>query len=379
MNKKEISEIKRQFTGERCAITRITGCYVDGNKEKKLIFKEAFLSLPEEEIFKYFELFKKTLSGTLGKNLLNMEFPLSQELEGGTQDFLLKLKETKLKNDAMLELFYDRVIASYDYGENYLILLIHGAYDIPGRASDNLEMEDASTDVYDYLLCSICPVKLSKAGLCYDAEHNAITDRIRDWIVEMPSLGFLFPAFNDRNTDLHSLLYYTRNPEQLDVHLMDEVLGCTIPLTAKDQKETFNAIVEETFGSDCDFETVRSLHEHLTEMVEEKKEDPAPLALDKTEVKKLLSQCGADTEKLTEFEEKFDGSVGEKNAFLASNVTNLRKFEVKTPDVVIQVNPERADLVETREIDGRTYLMIEVNDSVEVNGISVHPLKRSRD
>ena len=354
MNKKEISEIKRQFTGERCAITRITGCYVDGNKEKKLIFKEAFLSLPEEEIFKYFELFKKTLSGTLGKNLLNMEFPLSQELEGGTQDFLLKLKETRLKNDAMLELFYDRVIASYDYGENYLILLIHGAYDIPGRASDNLEMEDASTDVYDYLLCSICPVKLSKAGLCYDAEHNAITDRIRDWIVEMPSLGFLFPAFNDRNTDLHSLLYYTRNPEQLDIHLMDEVLGCTIPLTAKDQKETFNAIVEETFGSDCDFETVRSLHEHLTEMVEEKKEDPAPLALDKTEVKKLLSQCGADTEKLTEFEEKFDGSVGEKNAFLASNVTNLRKFEVKTPDVVIQVNPERADLVETREIDGRT-------------------------
>lgn len=376
MNKKEVSEIKRQFTNERCAITRIAGCYVDGAKEKKLTFKEAFLSLPEEEIFKYFELFKKTLSGTIGKNLINMEFPLSQELEGGTQDFLLKLKDTQLKNDALLELFFDRIISSYDYGENYLILLIHAAYDIPGRASDNLDMDDASTDVYDYLLCTLCPVKLSKAGLCYDAEHNAITDRIRDWIVDMPSLGFLFPAFNDRNTDLHSLLYYSKNPEQLDVNLIDELLGCTIPLTAKDQKETFNTIVEETLGSDCDYETIRNIHEKLTEMVEEKKEEPVPLTLDKLEVKKLLSECGADTEKLDGFDEKFDDSVGEKNSFLAANVANLRKFEVRTPDVVIQVNPERADLVETREIDGRTYLMIEVNDSVEVNGIAVRPLKK---
>ena len=169
MNKKEVSEIKKQFTPDNCAITRICGCYVDGEKNKKTQLKEAFLSLPEEEIFKYFELFRKTLSGTIGKNLLNMEFPLSAENAGGTQDFLLKLRASQLTDDALLDAFYDRIIESYDYGENYLILVIHAAYDIPGKSSDGSEMFDASDEVYEYLLCSICPVKLSKPGLSYHA------------------------------------------------------------------------------------------------------------------------------------------------------------------------------------------------------------------
>ena len=215
MNKKEIAEIKKQFTPDRCAITRICGCYVNSEKEKQLEMKEAFLSLSDEEMFKYFDIFRKTLSGTIGKNLLNMEFPLQQELEGGTQEFLLKLRDSGLKDEELVTQFYDRVISSYDFGENYLILLIHAAYDIPGKTNDGLDMDDASTDVYQYVLCSICPVKLSKAALCYNAQNNTIEERIRDWIVDMPSLGFLFPAFNDRNTDLHSLLYYSKNAEEL--------------------------------------------------------------------------------------------------------------------------------------------------------------------
>lgn len=240
MNKKEIAEIKKQFTPDRCAITRICGCYVNSEKEKQLEMKEAFLSLSDEEMFKYFDIFRKTLSGTIGKNLLNMEFPLQQELEGGTQEFLLKLRDSGLKDEELVTQFYDRVISSYDFGENYLILLIHAAYDIPGKTNDGLDMDDASTDVYQYVLCSICPVKLSKAALCYNAQNNTIEERIRDWIVDMPSLGFLFPAFNDRNTDLHSLLYYSKNAEELHETLIDEILGCVTPLSAKSQKETFN-------------------------------------------------------------------------------------------------------------------------------------------
>lgn len=371
MNKKEIAEIKKQFNPDRCAITRICGCYVNAEKERLMEMKEAFLSLSDEEMFKYFDIFKKTLSGSIGRNLLNMEFPLSQEMEGGTQEFLLKLRDSGLKDETLLNSFYDRIIGSYDFGENYYIILIHGAYDIPGRSTDGLEMDDASTDVYQFLLCSICPVKLSKAGLCYNAEHNSIEERIRDWIVDMPSLGFLFPAFNDRNTDLHSLLYYSKNPEIPETALIDELLGCVTPLSAKSQKETFNTIVEETLGSDCDYEAVKTIHDKLTEMVEERKEDPEPLTLDKHEVKKLLSEGGASEEKLEEFDTRYNDSVGENTSFLAANVTSVRKFEIKTPDVLVQVNPERTDLVETRVIDGRTYLMIEVNDAVEVNGISV--------
>lgn len=378
MNKKEIAEIKKQFTPDRCAITRICGCYVNSEKEKQLEMKEAFLSLSDEEMFKYFDIFRKTLSGTIGKNLLNMEFPLQQELEGGTQEFLLKLRDSGLKDEELVTQFYDRVISSYDFGENYLILLIHAAYDIPGKTNDGLDMDDASTDVYQYVLCSICPVKLSKAALCYNAQNNTIEERIRDWIVDMPSLGFLFPAFNDRNTDLHSLLYYSKNAEELHQTLINEILGCVTPLSAKSQKETFNSIIQETFGPDCDYEAVKTIHEKITEMVDEHADEPEPLTLDKYEVKKLLQEGGATKEDLEDFDERYDDSVGEKSSFLASNISSARKFEIKTPDVVIQVNPERTDLVETQVIDGRTYLMIEVTDSVEVNGLSVRPISHNR-
>ena len=378
MNKKEIAEIKKQFTPDRCAITRICGCYVNSEKEKQLEMKEAFLSLSDEEMFKYFDIFRKTLSGTIGKNLLNMEFPLQQELEGGTQEFLLKLRDSGLKDEELVTQFYDRVISSYDFGENYLILLIHAAYDIPGKTNDGLDMDDASTDVYQYVLCSICPVKLSKAAICYNAQNNTIEERIRDWIVDMPSLGFLFPAFNDRNTDLHSLLYYSKNAEELHQTLINEILGCVTPLSAKSQKETFNSIIQETFGPDCDYEAVKTIHEKITEMVDEHADEPEPLTLDKYEVKKLLQEGGATKEDLEDFDERYDDSVGEKSSFLASNISSARKFEIKTPDVVIQVNPECTDLVETQVIDGRTYLMIEVTDSVEVNGLSVRPISHNR-
>jgi hypothetical protein len=371
MNKKEIAEIKKQFTPSNCAITRLCGCYVDGEKNKKTEMKEAFLSLPEEEIFKYFEIFRKTLSGTVGKNLISMEFPLETEMSGGTHDFLMKLKASRLTDEALLEAFYDRVIETYEYGENYLILLVHGVYDIPGKASDNEEMFDASDEIYEYLLCAICPVNLSEAGLSYNAESNRFGTRTRDWLVELPFTGFLFPAFQDRSTDLHSMLYYSKNPEELRENFVDGMFGCQVPMSAGGQKETFNAMIEDTLGEDCDYEVVRNIHENLQQLVEERKDDPDPVVLDKTEVKRVLAQSGVEQEKLEELDGRYEHVAGEQTEFLASNIMNTRKFEIKTPDIVIQVNPERADLVETRMIDGRQCLVIGVDDRVQVNGISV--------
>ncbi len=371
MNKKEISEIKKQFSPANCSITRICGCYVDGEKNKKTELKEAFLSLSEEEMFKYFEIFKKTLSGTIGKNLINMEFPLEQEQEGGTQEFLLRLKNSKLQDDELTEAFYDKIIENYDYGENYYIILIHAVYDIPGKSSDGQEMFDASDEIYEHILCSICPVKLSKAGLCYNAETNSIEDRIRDWIVEMPDLGFLFPVFNDRSTDIHGILYYTKNAEELRSTFVDELFGCNTPLSAGGQRDSFNALVEDTLGEDCAYDTVINIHERLTELVEAQKDEPEPVVLTKSEVKRLFEDCGVEEEKLESFDEQYEIAAGEKASLMASNLTNTRRFEIKTPDVVIHVQPDRADLVETRVIDGRRCLVIPMEDNVEVNGIRV--------
>lgn len=371
MNKKEIAEIKKQFTQERCAITRICGCYVDGEKNKKTELKEAFLSLPEEEMFKYFAIFRKALSGTVGKNLLTMEFPLVSEEAGGTQDFLMQLRASSLKDENLLEEFYDKIIENYYSVENYLILLIHAVYDIPGKSSDGEEMFDASDEVYDHILCCICPVTLSKPGLSYDEESNAFHTRICDRVVNMPDIGFLFPAFHDRSTDVHSLLYYAAKPEELRMEFVEPVLGCNLPLSAGDQKETFQTIVEETLGDACDYEVVKNIHEKLNEMIEEKKDEPDPVVLDRAEVKRLLEYSGVDEEKLSSFEEKYEEAAGTDTCFVASNVANTRQFEIKTPDVVVKVSPDRMDLVETKVINGRKCLVISLDNSVEVNGITV--------
>lgn len=375
MNKKEILEIRKQFTPANCAITRICGCYVDHEKTKKMESKDAFLSLPEEEAFKYFDIFKKTLSGTVGKNLLNLEFPLEEEMSGGAQEFLRKLKDSRLEDDMLLEEFYDKVIATYEYAENYYIILIHAMYDIPGRASDGMEMFDASDEVYEYLLMSICPVTLSKAGLSYNAEDNRIQDRIRDWIVDMPDKGFLFPAFNDRRTDLHGILYYTKKSEELQPEMIGQLLGAKMPMSADTQKETFQMIIEDTLGSDADYETVRNIHETLNDLIEENKEEPDPLTLDAADVKKIFEQSGVDEDKMEGFERRFEENAGEKASLMAANIAETRKFNIETPDVIIRVNPERADLVETRIIDGRQCLVIPVDDHIEVNGINVRTIR----
>ena len=375
MNKKEVLEIRKQFSPKNCAITRICGCYVDHEKNKKMESKEALLSLPEEEAFKYFDIFKKTLSGSIGKNLINMEFPIDAEMPGGTQEFLLKLRDSRLEDDMLLEEFYDKVIATYEYAENYYIILIHAMYDIPGKSSDDMEMFDASDEVYQHILMSICPVSLSKAGLSYNAEENCIQDRIRDWIVDRPDKGFLFPAFNDRSTDLHSVLYYTKKSEDLQPEMIDQLLGAKMPMSADTQKETFQMIIEDTLGEDGDYETVRNIHETLNELIEEHKEDPDPLSLDKTDVKKIFEQSGVSNEKMENFDQNFEENAGEKASLLASNITETKKFNIETPDVVIKVNPERMDLVETRMIDGRQCLVIPVDDHIEVNGLNVRTMK----
>lgn len=371
----EILEIRKQMKHENCSITKVSGCYVDGEKTIKTKFTESFLCLPEEETFKYFEIFKKTLSGTIGKNLINMEFPLETEFNGGTQEFLLKLRDSELKDETLLEEFYEKTIQGYDYTGNYLILLIYAAYDVPGKTNDKIMMEDASDEVYRYILCSLCPVNLSKPGLSYNEERNQIQKRIQDWVVGMPDNGFLFPAFQDRSTDLHSVLYYSKDSEDLHSDFVHTLLGCEVPMSAGDQKETFQTLIRETLGEQCEYDIVRNIHEKLNDILEEHKlkEIAEPLTLDKNEVKHLFAESGAQEEMLEEFDKNYEKMTGENTTLMAANVVNTRVFEVKTPDVIIKVNPERVDLVQTKLVDGRRCLVIEITEQVEVNGITVKP------
>ncbi len=369
MNRKEINEIKKLFQKETSCISRICGCFVDTEKNKKVEMKDAFLSLEEDSQFKYFDIFRKTMSGAIGKNLLNMEFPAEEENSDGAQHFLRELLQSELKNEELLEKFYDKIIENYDYPDNYYIILIHNAYDIPAITSDRAALSDASEYVYSFLVCSICPIKPSKSGLCYNAMTNRIENSVRDMMVESPALGFLFPAFNDRNTDIHHLLYYSKNAREINEGITESVLGCHMPLPAKEQLVAFNEMIEDSLGRECKFETVKSLHNNLNDLVAEKKDEPEPLILDKTEVRGLLASSGATMDHIAAFEKEYDEIITKDTPILATNVYNPRKFEVKTPDITINVNPERTDLIETKMVDGIPCLVIELNDSVSVNGI----------
>ncbi len=370
MNKKEISEIKKLYKPDKNSVVRICGCYVDGEKNKLSSFKEAFLSLPEEEIFKYFEIFKKSLSGSIGKNLINMEFPTNEEREGGTQNFLYKLYKSELKENDLLNEFYDKVIANYHHDGNYLILVIYDEYDIPFKGTDGVTMEDASSEVYKYILCSLCPVDLDKPGLSYASNEKMFKNKIRNWMVQMPKTAFLFPAFNYRTTDIHNILYYSKKSEELNDDFIESVLGCREPLTAKSQKENFQAFIEETLEETCDMEAVKNIRENINRRLSET-EESAALTLDKADIKTILGESGVSAEKMKEFDNNFDECFGDTCKLHASNVVNERSFEIKTPSVTIKVDPERTDLVKTREIDGRKYIVVEINDNVLVDGIKV--------
>lgn len=374
MTRKELNEIKSQYTLEDCGILRLCGCYVDGERNKITQFNENFLNLPEEEKHKYFDIFKKTLSGTPGKNLVDMKFNVDAYADEGARTFLMNLRDSGLKNDRLLNEFYDRIINNYSYVGNYLILLINQVYDIPAVTTDNIEMDDASDEVYSYILCSICHVNLSKPGLGYDEEDNNFHDKKQNHMVDVPDVGFLFPAFNKRSADEDMTLFYTKDVSEFEDGLIDCLLDCAVPLPAKQQKETFTSLVNEALGEEADLEIVKNIHENLEQIIEEKKqESPAPVMLDKTEMKDLLEKSGVKEEKLENFEEHFEMAAGEHGKLVASNVSSGKKFEVKTPDVVIKINSDKTDIVSTQVIDGRQCLVIQIDERLEVNGISVNP------
>ena len=249
MNKKEVLELKRRFKKEAATFTRVCGCYVDGNHNKVCKFGNTFLNLEEDEFYKYLEIANKALSGTIGNNLLELKFPIEEEEVGGRQHILMALRASKLEDENLLDTFYDLVIDTYDHAGNYLIVLFHDAYDVMSRTSDNNNL-DESEEVYEYLICAICPVDLSKPGLGFLEDEHRIGPRVRDWVVGAVDTAFLFPAFNDRSTDIHSTLFYTKNTKEPHSEFMANGLGCGIERTATEQKMAFHSIVRNVLGAE---------------------------------------------------------------------------------------------------------------------------------
>lgn len=391
MNKKEVAEIKRRFKQGATTITRLCGCYVNAEKEKVLTFHKNFLNLPDEEFYKYLEIAKKTLSGTNGNNLVELEFPASEEEKGGKQFSLMALRDGALKSEPEVEAFFDMVIDTYDYAGNYLILLFHDCYDIPMKASDHTKIGE-SDEVYNYILCSICPVNLSKPALGYKQAENDIGARERDWVVSAPESGFIFPCFTDRSTDIHSVLTYTKNTKEPHKELWEDILGCgTDTLTSDEKKEIFFNIVKHSFPDNEDSrenDVKKCIIEHQELLESEGKDVNEPVTEEL--VKEIFEEAGEEkAEKLAkECEAALKDQMPKLDELVKSNETKkieetaekirlvkeneklkaMLPEEVKSAEIIVSVPKEK----ETGVIfsDDKSYVMIPVEnmDVILVNG-----------
>ena len=421
MKPSDISEIKKLYQDnlEKCGIDRISGCYVNGDKHIVTKFSQTFMLLPDEEQYKYLELFRKVLSGTRDKNLLLLEprrVHGSADMRCDEVKLLQSLIDTELKDEAVTDEFYQKVVENFSYLDNYLILIAHQNYDVPGKTQDGIDMDDASEEVFRHILCAICPVKLSKPGLGYVATERQFRNLVLGRIVELPMNGFLYPAFIDRSADVDRVIYYTKDTVDIRPGFADAVLGSGTPLGAADQKENFSSLISDTLGEDGDLTTILGIQDSLRTLVAEKKVEEESPVLDKKELGKLLRTNGLDETKVKAMEELFDDAfrrsaadddnlIGndsaedaavedsfsadntqenvparvkypedvpvEERIFVASNLMSGRQLEVKNQDFSIKIKTSRTDLLETKIVDGMKCLVIHLEEGVTVNGIPV--------
>ena len=376
MNQKEVSELRRRWRLEKNAVSRIYGCFVNGNREIVSDLDESLGRMSEEEADKYLSLLKKSLSGTLGKNLIDIVFSTQQVQDSEEHRLLSALRASALKDGEVRNHFYRKVIDSLDMGgDSYLLLIASDAYDVPRRGKDDELLDDGSENVFSYILCCICPVKQGKPVLGYFPGDNEF-HYTASHVVSPPELGFLFPAFDDRAANIYNALFYSRKPDELHQEFIDAVFHTEPPMSAAEQREAFQEALSQALGDTCSMEVVRSIHERLTDQIAQHKESKAvePPYVTVGEIGAVLGDCGVAQEQIEAFRANCEERFGAGAALSPANLIDAGKFEVKTTHASVSVSPDCSYLVETRVIDGKQYILVPAGENVEINGQTVQIL-----
>ena len=375
MNQKELSEIRRRIKPDKNSILKIYGCYVNANKDIISNFDTSLGLMGEEEQEMYLKIIKKAISGTLGKNLLDIEFTTQQVEEGEEHRLLMKLKSASLNDEDARNELYNRIISCVDFEEsNYLILLAADNYDVTYKGSDDeCEIDLGAGETHSYFICAICPVKASALQLKYNVENGKFNSMATGQIAASPELGFMFPAFDDRSSNIYNALYYTRKPAEVYQGFVDSIFAAKPVMSAPKQKYTFAYAMSESLENECSMDVVQAVHEELCIRVEEHKalKIEEPLEITPEDIGYILKENGLEEEKVEAFSSEVKKYFGEDASLNPNNLVDVRKFSVETPEVKISVAAENRHLIETRVIDGRKYILIAADDGVEVNGIPV--------
>lgn len=373
MNEKEISELRRRFRADKSNIARVCGCCVNEKREIISRFDQSLALMGQEDAGRVLGLLRKSLSGTLDRNLVDIPFETSQVAGGEEHGLLMTLRSSQLRDEQALDTFFQRAAQSLELEGNYLILLAFDAYDVPYRSRDGLKQEDASEEVFSYIVCSVCPVKLTRETLGFSADENRLCTLAADWAVAAPETGFLFPAFDGRSTNLYNALLYTKDTARSQEGFVKAVFGTPASMPAQEQMETFHTILADTLSDACSYEVVHAVHDQLRGLMEEHKAAHVeePLTVTGQSVGQVLSACGVEPQQVEAFERQCDAAYGTGADLSPRNLVDPKQLELRTPDVTIRVSPDRGDLVETRIINGARYILIRAEEGVEVNGVQV--------
>ena len=373
MTDKEFAEIKRRFKPDKNNINNVKGCYVSSTKEIKSTFRIPATMLPDEQKEWLMKIMKKPITGAVGRNLMDIEFSADQVTDGEEHKLLSAIRETELEDEEKLTELYQKIIDSYITDSSYLILLAYDRYDVPAYSKNDENLED-STEMFRYFVCAVCPIKITKTALGFSTADNEFKNIGGETSVSSPEIGFMFPCFDDRRTNIYNAVFYTKSTKDSYPDVVEALFGATAQMPAAEQKETFRTLVSDSTSESRNFEFVQSVHGMISDMITEHKEskDPEPLMLDKNDVKRVLRTCGAKEEEMTDFDEKFTSGFGETAVIPPQNIINPKQFELKNSYVTINIDPQYSFMVNTKVIDGVKYVMVRADEGVEVNGISIH-------
>ena len=376
MNEKEVSEIRRRFRADKSNINHVRGVFVNEKKEIVSEFDQSLGMLSEEESGAILSVLKKALSGYIGRNLIDINFSNEQVLNSEEHKLLSTLRSSELRDNDAVHALYEKIIPSIEMDGNYLIMLAYDSYDVFSKSASGEDGD--SSESFSYILCAVCPIKSSKYSLTYYIHENRIRNVCEDAVISAPEFGFMFPTFDDRKTNIYNALYYTKSVSEKREGFINAVFNTELPMPAAEQKETFNSLLAET---ECSFDVVESVHAELSAMIDNHKEsrEEEPLTVSKTTVKDILRTSGVAEDKLEVFEKKFDESFGENAELSPQNIIDRNKFDLRTADATIKVDPERSEIVETRVIDGTKYILIRADSDVEVNGVNIRIKNKGED
>ena len=375
MNQNELKEIRRRFRPDKDNISRIYGCYVNAAKEIVTRIDMSLGLMDQEETEMYYKILKKSLSGTLGRNLIDIEFSTAQVENSDEHRLLQALRTSHLSDESMRELMYERIIETLDFGdESYVILMAWDSYDVPFKGGDDEVFDEGSNEVFDYFICCVCPVKDAKSALRYESEEKTFRGASTGHVLGAPEIGFMFPAFDDRCANIYNLLYYSRNIAEIHDEFIRGIFNVTnVPMSAGAQKDAFGGSLSAALGTDCSLEVIQAVHEDIREKLAFHKESKEPEAPEIyiEDVDDILRKIGVPDEKINSFNEECQRQLGSSDTLNPGNLIETKKFEMITPEVKISVDPEYAYRITTRIIDGEKYILIPADGSVEVNGIEV--------